>query len=166
MSNNINEIQNGENNEAFNNQNNFNNEQFKKFIGTNMPKNGYDECGFCGLFFPHDMKMGECCGHCWAFCFSSQFDLINCKYDGLHTVDQIKNYLKKTFTLHPKSCNNKECIYNKINELFKQKKLSNEISLLLGFNTINTNSSSEQRISNVNKKRDITINYKLSKISI
>jgi hypothetical protein len=150
-----------------NNKNFINTEQFKKFVGSNVYKNGYNECAFCGLYFPVEMQIGDSCGHCWAFCFSNNFDLTNCKYDGPHTLDQIKNYLKKTFVLHPKGCNNKECIYNKINDLYKQKKLNNELALLLGFDTNDKGKSNqEQRISNVNKKREVNINYKLSKISI
>ncbi len=142
---------------------NFNQEEFKKFVGSNYAKAGYTECVFCSLYFPAEMKIGDSCGHCWAFCFGSHFNVKNLSYDGPHTLDQVKNYLKKTFNLHPKSCTNKDCIYNNITQHYKDKTLNNELALMLGFETKNE----EKKVSNiVNKKRDININFKLSSISI
>jgi hypothetical protein len=138
-------------------------EELKKFIGSNYQFGGYSECVFCAKYFPSDMKIGDCCGHCWAFCFNAQLDLKNFTYDGPHTVDEVKKFLNKTFSLHPKDCNNKECIYNKINQYHKDKTLNNEIALILGLEIKNE----EQKLSNIkNKRRNVNINFKLSSISI
>lgn len=145
------------------NQQVFNQENFKKFIGFNYQKLGYSECGFCSLYFPAEMKIGDSCGHCWAFCFNSNINLKNLTYDGPHTLEEVKNFLAKTFILHPKSCTNKECIYNQINQHHKDKTLNNELSLILGFEIKND----EKKMLNITcKKRDVNIDFKLSSISI
>ena len=140
-----------------------NQEEFKKFVGSNYQKGGYSECVFCAQYFPSDMKIGDCCGHCWAFCFNAQLDIKNFTYDGPHTMDEVKKFLNKTFNLHPKSCNNKECIYNKISQYHKDKTLNNELANMLGLEI----KKEEKKLSNIiNKRRDVNINFKLSSISI
>ena len=155
-----------DNNKNYNNKNiknKTNHEELKKFSGSNYQLGGYSECVFCAQYFPSDMKIGDSCGHCWAFCFNAQLDLKNFTYDGPHTLDEVKKFLTKTFLLHPKNCNNKECIYNKINQYHKDKTLNNEIALILGLEIKNE----EKKLSNIkNKKRNVNINFKLSSISI
>ncbi len=160
--NNINQENINQNNQYNQKKNNM--EEFKKFVGISYPKNGHTECSFCGLYFLNEMKIGDSCGHCWAFCFNTQLNLQTFKYDGPHTTDEVKNYLKKTFSLHPKNCANSECIYHKINQFHKEKKLDNELATILG---LEIKSSDEKKKSSiVTKKRDLNINFKLSSISI
>lgn len=153
------------------------NEKVIEFIGSINGKAGWIKCLYCDRFHPHTMHlMGmEYCGHCWAWLNSTQLDLEKGIYNGQNPISEIKNYIKDTFKLHdPTKCVNSECVYNKIINLEKNKKLHIDFCIELGFvkkpepSTIieTSNSSTDKSNYNVNKKSNTRINYKLSHITI
>ncbi len=140
-------------------------EAFKKFMGQNFPKNGFKECAYCSKYFSQDFCIESSCPHCWGFCFSNLFDPINFTYNGESSIDNVKNYLKNTYSGHPKSCNNPDCVYNKINKCYKDKKLNNELAYLLGFiEEEKKNEDKPKQLSISNKTRDLNINFNTSVI--
>lgn len=137
----------------------------QNFMGFNNSNGTHNECVFCGKYFTKDMILEGACPHCWAFCFSNQLDLEKFTYKGSKSNDNVKNFLKITWLGHPISCNNNDCVYYKIYKLFKENKLNNEIAKLLGLIEV----IKEEKIKSYNlqnKNRDVSINYKLSSITI
>lgn len=169
-----------DNNNNINNNNSSNgiqNEKVIEFIGSINGKAGWIKCFYCDRFHPHSMHLTGIgyCGHCWAWLNSNQLDLEKGIYSGQNPISEIKNYLKETFKLHdPIKCVNVECVYNKIINLEKNKKLHIDFCVELGFikkpepSTTNetSNSSTEKLNYNINKKLSTRINYKLSHITI
>jgi len=135
------------------------------FIGINYFKKEHDECIFCGKYFIKDILFEKACPHCWGFCFSSQIDLEKFTYNGTIPSDNLKNFIKKTWLIHPKTCLNNECVYFKINKLFNENKLNNKIKELLEL--IEVDKQEKSKSYNLNyKKRDVSINYTTSSISV
>src|SRR3990167_3269080 len=97
----------------------------KEFEGSMDKKNNWKECIYCYKNHPISMHLPDTdyCGHCWGWLNSTQLKLSELEYTGPHTIDEIKNFLKLTYPLHPSNCTNVECIYNKIFLLEKEKKL-------------------------------------------
>ncbi len=159
-----------------NNQNNMNNNQNNQqnvqnvFGGYNFNKNGCAECLYCGKYFGNEYIIDGTCGHCWGFCFCSNFDLEKFTYNGPQPFETIKNYLKLTHNFHPKSCNSMDCIYFKINKFNTDKKLSRELGEYLGIMEPlvikKEDNSKTNGITTYTKKRNVKINFKLSSISI
>jgi hypothetical protein len=157
------------------------NEKVIEFIGSINGKAGWIKCLYCDRFHPLSMHLTgmEYCGHCWGWLNSNQMDLEKGIYKGQNPISEIKNYLKETFKLHdPTKCVNVECIYNKIINLEKNKKLHIDFCVELGFvkppepSIINetsnktSNNSTNKLNYNINKKVSSRINYKLSHITI
>lgn len=181
--NNVNNMNNVNNNNApFNG---VQNEKIIEFVGSINGKAGWKKCLYCDRFHPNAMHLTgmEYCGHCWGWLNSHQFDLEKGIYQGQNPISEIKNYLKETFKLHdPTKCTNVECIYNKILNLEKNKKLHIDLCIELGFakkqepsNTVeiingltngSTNRNTDKSNYNINKKLNTRINFKLSHITI
>lgn len=153
------------------------NEKVVEFIGSIYGKAGWIKCFYCDKFHPHSMHLTGIvyCGHCWAWLNSNQLDLVKGIYSGQNPISEIKNYLKETLKLHePTKCDNVECVYNKIINLEKNKKLHMDFCVELGFikkpesstTTKTSNNSTEKLNYNINKKSSTRINYKLSYITI
>ena len=155
------------------------NEKVIEFIGSINGKAGWIKCLYCDRFHPHSMHLTgmEYCGHCWAWLNSTQLDLEKGLYVGQNSISEIKNYLKETFKIHdPTKCTSNECIYNKIVNLEKQKKLHIDFCVELGFikkpepeteQSVESSDISKNILNyNINKKLNTKINYKLSHISI
>lgn len=169
-----------DNDNNLNNNNSINiiqNNKVIEFMGSINGKAGWLKCLYCDRFHPLTMylKGMEYCGHCWAWLNSNQLDLEKGIYKGPNPLSEIKNYLKETFKLHdPIKCTNVECIYNKIVNFEKNKKLHIDFCIELGYvkkqepsNKIETNNSSINKSNfNINKKSSKRINYKLSYITI
>lgn len=142
------------------------------FTGYNFNKNGCSECIYCGKYFSNDYKIDGTCSHCWGFCFSSNFDLEKCTFNGPQTLESVKNYLKKTLLHHPKTCSSVDCIYWKINKFNNDKKLNRELGEFLGImeplpeNKNENINNKSNGYSFINKKRNVKINFKLSSVSI
>lgn len=153
------------------------NEKVIEFIGSINGKVGWIKCLYCDRHHPPSMHLTgmEYCGHCWAWLNSTQLDLEKGTYMGQNPISEIKNYLKETFKLHdPTKCVTVECVYNKIINFEKNKKLHMDFCVELGFvkkpnpSTMNekTDNSTNKLNYNVNKKLSKRINYKLSHITI
>lgn len=86
------------------------------FVGSPHRVNGWKFCLYCNTNFPPQMFLNELdyCGHCWAWLNSQQVDLMNGTYEGLHTIEEIMQFLKLTYSKHPTTCVLEECVYNKI----------------------------------------------------
>ena len=144
-------------------------EDYKNFMGSNVPKPNHSECGFCGKYFIKDMLVELSCPHCWGFCFCGNFDLEKFTFNGPQEFGLVKNYLKKTYNFHPKSCNSMDCIYFKINKFNTDKKLNRELGEFLGIMEPLPVKKDENKVGanvTLNKKRNVKINFKLSSISI
>jgi hypothetical protein len=166
-----------DNEEEENNQNNQNQEQnnkIKEFNGVIGNKPGWTNCVYCDKSHPPSMHLPGMlyCIHCWAWFNSTQLDLEKGTYSGLNTISDVKKYLKDTFKLHdPIKCTTSDCIYNKIINFEKNKKLHNDFCVELGFIVVK---EVKQKISNesnssgfkINLKSNLRINYKLSHITI
>lgn len=149
------------------------NNKMKEFDGILSKTNGWKQCIYCTKYHPESMYLPEMnyCGHCWGWLNNQQLDLINGNYNGTNTYDEVKNFLKLTYPLHPKTCTNIECVYNKIKSLVTNNKINYNLSIELGFesekkniyNTYTVNNKSEYKIK---KKSYVKINYNLSNISI
>lgn len=158
------------------------NEKKKEFVGSNHAKNNWIQCMFCGVYHPQSMHLPDVahCGHCWGWVNSSQLDLIQGIYNGPNTIDEVKNFLKSTYPLHPSTCTNQECIYNKIKNFAEAKTLHNDFCVELGFvvenkkvNGIVNNLNNSNNSNNSNKEYKIKknkgytrINYKSSSVTI
>lgn len=154
------------------------NEKKKEFVGSNYPKNNWIQCAFCGVYHPTSMHLKNVthCGHCWGWVNSNQLDLAEGKYNGANTVDEVKNFLKLTYPLHPNTCVNQECIYNKIKQFAEAKCLNYNFSVELGFIVENkksnkmTDDSNNSNKSNleykIKKNKGNRINYKSSSVTI
>lgn len=154
------------------------NEKKKEFVGSNHPKNNWIQCIFCGVFHPASMHLPDVahCGHCWGWVNSNQLDLIEGKYNGPNTIDEVKNFLKSTYPLHPSTCTTQECIYNKIKQLNDAKTLHYDFCVELGFVVENKNSgivnnpndpTKSKTEYNIKKNKGYTrINFKSSSITI
>ena len=164
-------------NDNNNSSNGIQNQKIIEFIGSIYNKAGWIKCLYCDKFHPHSMHLTgmEYCGHCWAWLNSNQLDLEKGIYGGQNPISEIKNYLKETFKLHDATkCDSVECVYNKILNLEKNKKLHIDFCVELGFvkppepSTINetSNNSTDKLNYNINKKLSTRINYKLSHITI
>ncbi len=154
------------------------NEKVIEFIGSINGKAGWIKCLYCDRFHPNSMHLTgmEYCGHCWGWLNSNQLDLEKGIYSGQNPISEIKNYLKETFKLHdPSKCTTKECIYNRIIDLEKNKKLHIDFCVELGFvkkedivnkeSNVNTQDHKVSSNSKINKS-NTRINYKLSHITI
>lgn len=156
---------------------NENNKKVVEFIGTIGGKAGWIKCFYCDRYHPQSMHLVgvEYCGHCWAWLNSKQLDLEKGIYTGQNSITDIKKYLKDTFKLHnPNKCMIKDCIYNKIIKLSKEKKLHRDFCLELGFevepeeklNKNNYDNKSKHTETKIKFRTNPKINYKLSHISI
>ena len=150
------------------NQNQINlNNQNNNFDGYVNYRQGCLECLYCGKYVNREYILDETCAHCWGFCFSSQLDLENFNYTGPQSTDVIKNFLKKTYSTHPKSCNSIDCIYFKINKFDKEKKLNRELGEFIGImEPLKKEEEKQKCYTFKNKKRNVKINFKLSNITI
>lgn len=125
----------------------------------------WKECTYCNKYYPKDIFLQnlEYCGHCWSWFNFNQLDLDleRCIYTGDNTINEVKDFLKLTFKLHPINCNINDCIYNKISQYKKEGKLNEELSKYLGF-------KSKNKIYNrkIKLNERIEIDYNLSSISI
>lgn len=158
------------------------NEKKKEFEGSNNFKNNWIQCELCDVYHPKTMHLIDVtyCGHCWGWVNSPQLDLVQGIYNGPNTIDEIKNFLKYTYPLHPSTCVNQECIYNKIKHFVETKTLHYDfyvglgLGLGLGFvvekkknNLIINNADNSNTVYNIKKKKkNIKINYKSSSIII
>lgn len=148
------------------------NENKKEFNGSNNHKNNWIQCFYCTKYHPITMHLPDMgyCGHCWAWLNSDQLKLTEGTYNGPNTIDEVKNFLKLTYSLHPTTCTNNECIYNKIKQLADEKTLHWDFCVELGFVREEKKSSNDTNSNNTNsniKKRGYTrINYKSSSIII
>jgi len=166
-----------ENKNGNNINNGIQNEKVIEFIGSINGKAGWIKCLYCDKYHPHYMHITgmEYCGHCWAWLNSNQLDLEKGIYSGQNPISEIKNYLRETFKLHDSTkCVNIECVYNKILNFDKNKKLHIDFCVELGFikpsehSTINKTSDNltDKSNYNINRKLSTRINYKLSHITI
>ncbi len=145
----------------------FTDEEFKKFVGSMNIKNGYTECMLCSKYFPKEYKFNETCAHCWAFCFCDQFNVEKLIWKGDGSLDKVKDFIKNTWKVHPKSCTINDCIYNKITKLRQEGKLDKDFSKYIGMEIENPiTNSNKLKFTNISNKRDVNINFKLSSISI
>ena len=155
--------------------NHITNEQIQEFVGTLNNKPGWNNCIYCNRYHPPSMHLPgiEYCIHCWGWLNSNQLDLEKGTYAGLNSLSDVKDYLKKTFKLHdPTKCTINDCIYNKIIEFKKAKKLHLDFCVELNFivkkqtikNTKNTTNTTNTK--NTKNKPDSKINFKLSYIVI
>jgi hypothetical protein len=155
------------------------NEKKKEFMGSNHPKNNWIQCVFCGVFHPISMHLPNVahCGQCWGFVNANQLNLIEGKYNGPNTIDEVKNFLKLTYPLHPSTCTTLECVYNKIKQLNEAKTLHYDFCVELGFVVENKNSGIVNNSNdpakfkteyNIKKKNKgyTRINFKSSSITI
>lgn len=151
------------------------NEKKKEFVGSNNPKNNWFQCAFCGVFHPASMHLQNVahCGHCWGWVNSNQLDLVEGKYNGPNTIDEVKDFLKLTYPLHPNTCTNQECIYNKIKQFAKANFLHYDFCVELGFvvenkksNGMVNNSKKSDSEYKIKKNKGNRINYKSSSITI
>ena len=79
----------------------------------------------------------------------------------------VSDFLKKTYSTHPKSCNSVDCIYFKINKFNKEKKLNRELGEFIGImEPLKKEEEKHKCYSFKNKKRNVKINFKLSNITI
>ena len=146
------------------------NEKKKEFDGSVNIKNNWTQCFYCNKFHPASMHLPDMtyCGHCWGWLNSDQLKLTEGVYVGPNTIDEVKNFLKLTFPLHPITCVNQECVYNKIKQLAQTKTLHLDFCVELGFMKLDEktekNNKSEYEIKK--NKRYTKINYKLSSIII
>ena len=155
------------------------NDKVIEFIGSINAKPGWTKCLYCDRFHPPSMYLigMEYCGHCWGWLNSNQLDLEKGTYSGQNPISEIKTYLKETFKLHDSNkCVNVDCVYNKILNLEKNKKLHHDFGVELGFiknpepvstTSIDSSLDKNQKKSYFNNnKKSKMINYKLSSISI
>ena len=147
------------------------NDKKKEFEGSNVPKANWIICIYCNKHHPISMHLPELtyCGHCWAWLNTDQLNLIDGKYTGTNTIDQVKNFLKVTYPLHATTCKLPECIYNKITLFAEKKKLHNDLCIELGFVKEVKEVKEKDIIQEYNikkNKKNIKINYKLSSITI
>jgi len=173
---NLEEEDNNKNNSAHKN---IPNEKIIEFIGSVNGKAGWIKCLYCERFHPNSMHLTgmDYCGHCWGFLNNIQLDLEKGIYTGPNPISEIKNYLKDTFKLHdPTKCTTKECLYNKIIDFEKNKKLHIDFCIELGFvkkeeilikeNNLTSQNSKYSSNSKISNKTNTRINYKLSHITI
>jgi len=100
---------------SFNNSNNISN------------KHTWKVCGYCDKYHGNEFYMPklEYCVHCWAWFNMNDINLETGKYTGATAFDVVKTFIKQAYPIHLKAfCENKECIFNKITELYKNKKLN------------------------------------------
>lgn len=148
------------------------NENKKEFDGSNNLKNNWIQCFYCGKYHPITMHLPDMgyCGHCWAWLNSDQLKLTEGTYTGPNTIDEVKNFLKLTYSLHPETCTNNECIYNKIKQLANAKTLHWDFCVQLGFERdekkLSNDKNSNDKNSNIKKRGYTKINYKSSSIII
>lgn len=146
------------------------NEKKKEFDGSNNFKNNWIQCYYCTKYHPNSMHLPDVsyCGHCWGWLNSEQLKLTEGKYTGPNTIDEVKNFLKLTYPLHPTTCVNTECVYNKIKQLADTKTLHWDFCVVLGLVREEKNKSENKTTEyKINKKRSNTrINYKSSSITI
>ena len=140
----------------------------KNFNGYNTNNNNLVECIYCYKFYPKIMMLPNhnYCGHYWGWLNADQLNLKEGIYNGNNSKNEIFNFIKLTYPLHSLNCKNEECIYNKITSYKESKNLNKELYTLLEFekkilNKDNINKNLYKKI-----KKNIKINYKLSKISI
>jgi hypothetical protein len=96
------------------------------------------------------------CGHCWLWLNDNLIDIDNKKYLGENIKwEDINLFLKKTIKLHTKSCQNINCIYNKIkNTDFFTNSIDKKECFIKNIKNI------------INNKNEFKINYKQSIIII
>lgn len=156
--NNDNETKNKKKNNKINNK--ITDKQIEEFSGSHNSKLGWKECMYCIKYFPPSMYLPniEYCGHCWAWLNSNQFDLENGIYLGTNSIIDVKNYLKNTIGIHKSIiCTNSECIYNKIDKLYKENKLNEYFSADLCLE-VKTNNYSKNCTKDVDKITNLKIN--------
>ena len=165
-----------------NNQNNIT--EAMKFDGLNYKPNGlvgWVSCNYCAKYHPNDMHFTtfNYCGHCWGWLNSEEIKLTEGKYNGSSSLVEVIGFLKKTIELHPKTCKNSDCVYNKIIEFEKKKMLHNDFCIGFGFKEKKELTEKEdeltEKIDSIKLKKDFKIykthsnpkiNYNLSTISI
>jgi len=141
----------------------------KDFDGSIGYKNNWVQCLYCTKYHPKSMHLPnvDYCGHCWGWLHNEQLQLTEGKYTGTHTLNEIKTFLKQTYPLHPLTCTNTDCVYNKISLYNKTNKLHLDFCLELGF--VNPEKNNPQKKSEYKIKKNNTntrINFKSSSISI
>jgi hypothetical protein len=135
---------------SFNNNNNINNKQLWKV------------CNYCDKFHGNEFYIPklEYCIHCWAWFNMNDINLETGKYTGATSFDIVKTFIKKAYTVHLKGfCENKECIFNKITDLAKNKKLNTVFTELLF-------ESEKKEIKQEEKSIAVSINMKNHKLNI
>lgn len=146
------------------------NDKKKEFEGSINSKNNWLLCMYCDKYHPNSMHLPQVnyCGHCWGWLNSDQLKLKDGTYFGPNTIDEVKNFLKLTYPLHPVSCVNNECIYNKIKKMATDKTLHWDFCVELGFvkETEKNNTNPEKKEYKLKKRSYTRINYKTSSISI
>lgn len=138
------------------------------FAGLDHYSNNYIECILCSNYYINKLTISHYCAHCWSFCFGHTIDLDECSSsDKFFTPKEISTLLKNTYKIHPNSCMNVDCIYNKIKKMENENKLSNRLKKILDLDKNEFTQNS--KISNsftIIKKRDINIDFNLSSINI
>jgi hypothetical protein len=150
------------------------NEKKKEFDGSNNFKNNWTQCFYCAKYHPGSMHLPgvNYCGHCWGWLNSDQLKLTEGTYNGPNTIDEVKNFLKLTYPLHPNTCTNVECVYNKIKQFAESKTLHLDFCVELGFEKKEKNPEKNPDKNNnleyhiKKNKHNTRINYKLSSITI
>lgn len=149
----------------------------KEFMGFNYQKNNCIQCFICNNYHPNYIHLPNInyCAHCWAWLNSEQLNLIDGIYNGETNINEIINLLKLTYSHHPNTCNNNECIYNKIKQYKSENRLNAKFNILFENDDdkkrniiINNNNKKDENKLNkcIIKNRHIMINYKLSSITI
>lgn len=152
----------------------------KEFDGSQSSKNGWTKCFYCDKYHPKSMHLPgmQYCGHCWGWLNGDQLNLTTSVYSGSpNTIVEVLNFLKLTYPLHPSTCTNTDCIYNKITVGKNNGTLHWDLSVQLGFikkeelekkiphtNTTKTNLNAQNKI--YNKGNGLRINFNSSSVSI
>lgn len=155
-------------------------EKKKEFDGSISMRGGWLKCCFCDKYHPNSMHLPGLgyCGHCWGWLNGEQLKLSEGVYTGTpNTIGEIKTFLKLTYPLHPKSCTNTECVYNKIITYKNAGTLHMDLSVELGF-VKKPDKSDETKLSDsmekdktknktqFGKSTNLRINFNSSSISI
>ena len=161
----------------------------QEFIGYRARTAGCLYCWSCeNNYHPHmTLPNIDYCGHCWGFLNNEQLNLIEGTYNGMNSFDEVKNFLIITYPLHPNTCTNNDCTYNKIKNAHERGELCMNLAMGLGLvqqpvlniqpiQPVQPNEPNEPnepkpvQISEPKKKikilKHVKINFKLSKITI
>lgn len=157
----------------------------KEFGGSVGAKPNWKQCCFCDRYYPSVLYLADLnhCAHCWAWVNGPQLDLVAGTYTGTNTIDEVKNFLKQTYSAHDSNlCKTTECVYNKINTLKNSQTLNHQFCVELGFvkpkpiliNETNDKTIKQTRKTNLSDKKEheikkrgyLKFNYSSSSITI